>query len=351
MEENNKCHSYLDLEKEVWNTGKCAGCGACTAVCPADVLYFKTGEESLHPVNSGYCKASVDGIECGACYQVCPRVKQPQEETIGNYLEIIAARSNISIPKKQSGGAVTAILANALEQGMVDAVVTVAEDPWTLKPSSILITSAEVLIEHAGSRYNWWVPLLSSLKKAVIKKKYRNIAIIGVPCVIEAIQRMQKCDHDLIRPFSNSIKLTMGLFCSETFDYEKLIEGKLKKELHIRPWQIEQMDISGKLVILLENGEKTSIPLSSIENCVRPGCSICTDLTAPDADISAGSIGSEKGYTTLIVRNAIGEIFVKSALSAGKLEICADQVPDIDMIEKLAKKKITKGLSHISANE
>ena len=36
--------SYLDLKSEVWDAGRCSGCGACVAVCPADALYFDHGE-------------------------------------------------------------------------------------------------------------------------------------------------------------------------------------------------------------------------------------------------------------------------------------------------------------------
>ena len=36
--------SYLDLKSEVWDAGRCSGCGACVAVCPADALYFDLGE-------------------------------------------------------------------------------------------------------------------------------------------------------------------------------------------------------------------------------------------------------------------------------------------------------------------
>lgn len=96
-------------------------------------------------------------------------------------LKQAVAKAELEVPRKQSGGAVRAILTNALEQGMIDAIVTVVEDPWTLRPSSAVITSSEVLFHHAGSRYNWWVPLVTSLKEAVIARKYTNIAVVGVP--------------------------------------------------------------------------------------------------------------------------------------------------------------------------
>ncbi|MDW7730835.1 MAG: Coenzyme F420 hydrogenase/dehydrogenase, beta subunit C-terminal domain [Methanolobus sp.] len=332
--------NYLDLKAEIWDTGKCAACGACVAVCPADAIFFKTGEESIHPFNSGYCKDANDGVPCGACYEVCPRLEKQPSEILGNYLDIVSAKAAFEIPRKQSGGAVTAILTNALEQGMIDAVVTVVEDPWSLKPSSAVITSDEVLIHHAGSRYNWWVPLVASLKEAVITRKYTNIAVVGVPCVVQAIHRMRESDLDLIRPFKKYIRLVVGLFCTETFDYEKLVQDKLISERNIDPLDIIHFDVKGKLEITLKDGTLTVISLKEVEDCVRPGCKICTDLTALDSDVSAGSIGSPQGSTTLIIRNPVGRQFVNSAVEHGKLLL--EKNVNLESVEKLSAKKIER---------
>jgi len=332
--------NYLDLKAEVWDSGLCAACGACVAVCPADAIFFKTGEESIRPFNNGYCKEVNDGVPCGACYAICPRLDSLPTQLVGKYLEIFSAKAEIPIPGKQSGGAVTAILVNALEEGMIDAVVTVEEDPWTRKPSSTVITSEEILINKAGSRYNWWVPLVSSLKEAVVLRKYRNIAVIGVPCVVQAVRKMLDSDHDLIRPFRKSIRLVIGLFCTETFDYEKLVEGKLIRELKIEPMDIIRFDVKGKLELTMKDGSFLIIPLKDIDDCVRPGCRICTDLTAIGSDISAGSVGSPQEYTTLIIRSSAGSNLVKSAIKNGFLS----KGPDVDLmaIEKLSSKKISR---------
>ena len=97
---------------------------------------------------------------------------------LGTHMDIVAARAVIPVERKQSGGAVTAILVNALDEGLIDAVVTVTGDPWTMKPASAVITSSDALISML-SRYSWWVPLLG-LKEAVVTRKCRRIAVIKV---------------------------------------------------------------------------------------------------------------------------------------------------------------------------
>jgi len=332
--------SYLDLKNEVWDTGKCSGCGACVAVCPADAISFEEGEMVTGPRTNGYCKQVTDTVNCGACYAVCPRVGNQPAETIGNYLELMAAKATFEVPHKQSGGAVTAILANALDEGLIDAIVTVTEDRWTLKPSSVIITKTDVLIQQAGSRYSWWVPLLAALKYAAVGHKYRRIAVIGVPCAVQAVARMRESDNDLLKPYGKAIRLVIGLFCTETFDYNALILGKLKTHYKLEPHDIKKLNVKGKLEVLKQDGSTTIVPLAELETCIRKGCHFCTDLTAVFSDISAGAVGSPQGSTTLIVRTPTGKGFVSSAVQNRKLEV--SNGIDTAAIEKLALVKIKK---------
>jgi coenzyme F420 hydrogenase subunit beta len=332
--------SYLDLKNEVWDTGRCAGCGACIAVCPADSLFFKAGEMVTAPLSTGYCKQVSDNVSCGACYAACPRIGDQPAETLGNYLDLITARSSFDVPRRQSGGAVTAILANALDEGLIDAVVTVTEDRWTLRPSSVIITKTDVLIQQAGSRYSWWVPLLAALKSAVVERKFQRIAVIGVPCAVQGIARIRESENDLLRPYAKAIRLVIGLFCTETFDYNALISGKLKSIYKLEPYDIKKLNVKGKLEVLKQDGSTMTVSLSELETCIRKGCHFCTDLTAVFSDISAGAIGSQPGSTTLIIRTPTGKGFVSSAVQNGKLDISTGV--DTAAIERLALTKIQK---------
>jgi len=332
--------NYLDLKAEIWDTGKCSGCGACVAVCPADAISFKEGEMVTSPSGNGYCKQATDSVRCGACYDVCPRVGSQPADTLGTYLELTSGKAAFEIPHRQSGGAVTAILVNALDEGLIDAVVTVTEDRWSLKPSSVVITKSDVLIQQAGSRYSWWVPLLAALKNAVVERKCHRIAVVGVPCAVQALARIRTSENDLLRPYAKSIRLVIGLFCTETFDYSALIQGKLRTHYNLEPQEIRKLDVKGKLEILKQDGTKATVPLAELETCIRKGCHSCTDLTAVLADISAGAVGSPAGTTTLIIRTPDGKGFVDSAVRNNKLTLGTGA--DLAAIEKLAAAKIKK---------
>jgi len=132
----------------------------------------------------------------------------------------------------------------------------------------------------------------------------------------------------------------VGLFCTESFDYERLVEGKLKRGHGVEPWQIRRLDVKGKLEVQLEDGNALVLPLKELEDCIRPGCASCTDLTATQADLSAGAIGSASGCTTLLVRTPVGQGFVDAAVRAGRLELCGEV--DMAAVERLAEKKASR---------
>lgn len=331
--------SYRNLKEEVWDRGLCSGCGACVAVCPADALQFPARDPGTAPNIPAYCKEDTDAVPCGACVAVCPRTgDRAPKAMLGEYREVWPARAGFEIPRRQSGGAVTAVLANALEEGLIDAVVTIAEDRFTLLPRSVVITSKEALVREAGSRYQWWVPLLASLKEAVVERRLRRVAVVGVPCAIQALRLMKVSDHQLVMPYGRSLRLLIGLFCTETFDYGILVEQVLGKKHGVAPWEVKRLDVKGKLEVTREGKPAVILPLADLEPAVRPGCHACTDLTAVDADISAGAVGSPKGFTTVIVRTPEGKAFTDRALASGRL-VKGEEPVDMAAVEKLATAK------------
>jgi len=171
----------------------------------------------------------------------------------------------------------------------------------------------------------------------VVRRKLRRIAVVGVPCAIQAVRRMVESDHQLARPYGRSIRLLVGLFCTETFDYQTLVGDILGEQHGVEPWQVKRLNVAGKLEVTVEGRDPVTIPLKELDAAVRPGCRACTDFSAVDADISAGAVGAPKGYTTLLVRTPVGRSFVDRAVASGKL--VTEPKVDLAAVEKLAKEK------------
>ncbi|MDR2856063.1 MAG: Coenzyme F420 hydrogenase/dehydrogenase, beta subunit C-terminal domain [Methanomicrobiales archaeon] len=319
------------LREQVWDLGRCSGCGGCVGICPADALYFDIGE--MHPRFSGYCKQETDGVSCNACNEVCPRLAETAAP-VGSVLRVVAAKREVPISQQQSGGAVTYILAQALDAGLLDGVITMSVDRFSQAPIAVLNTSSGQLIESAGSRYNWNAPLLSVLKEAN-RWRLSRIAVVGTPCIVSAARMIAESSHDLVVPYGKMIRLIVGLFCTESFDHMAFIQTLAEKG--ISTGDITGMDVKGALVVTLRGGVQQKLPLAEFEEAIRPGCHVCDDFSAGDADISAGSVGTAGGWTTLLIRTKTGEQFLQDAV-LGKGLLIEENV-DMEVVGKFEKEK------------
>ncbi|ADG13533.1 coenzyme F420 hydrogenase/dehydrogenase beta subunit domain protein [Methanocaldococcus infernus ME] len=346
--------SYKDLEREVWLKNRCSGCGACTAVCPANNLYFKEEspvkfnctecyceivppEDIEHPISAEFCKTTVYDVPCGACHDACPRVEVREMED--KYLGIYRAKSKLEIKNAQNGGVVSAILINALEEELIDGAIVIKQDNWTLEPISYLATTKEEVVKAAGSKYLRKVSPLNALKKAVMEEKLERLAIVGTPCIIEAMAKIQSSVNDLLKPFRKAIRLKISLFCFEIYDYAKMLK-KLEEE-GINPWDIKKMEIErGKFLLYLVDGFIKEYKIKELDPVMREGCKSCIDFTGLYSDISVGNVGTPEGYSTVIIRNKWGEGFFKRACYNGLIDF--DSSVKIEEIKKLAELKMKR---------
>ncbi|MBA2845873.1 coenzyme F420 hydrogenase subunit beta [Methanococcus maripaludis] len=352
--------SYLNLKEEVWDRETCSGCGACVSVCPTENIYFKQQspvqfdcdecaciivptENGESPISAEFCKVTLYDVNCGACYNACPRTKERHifnlEKVPGRVIENYKAKSTLETKNIQSGGVVTAILANAFDEDLIDGAIVMMEDKWTMDPKSYLATSKEDVLKTAGSRYNWNVPILEVLKEAVMVKKLNKIAVVGTPCVINAVYQMMATNNDLVEPFKKAIRLKISLFCFETFDYDKML--KKLKEVEVNPWDIKKMEIDkGKLIVSTIHGNVFNFKIDEMDEYVRKGCKVCRDFTGISSDISVGNVGTPEGYSTVLVRNKWGKGFFDRAVINGYVSVEGEA--SIDPVISLSKKKMER---------
>lgn len=303
---------FADLKEEVIDSELCVYCGACAAFCSK----IKLG--SL-PVLAEECvsECSAERGKNAACYASCPALFKldakhvfggaKRDEALGHFIEVKGAKSRKELRNAQDGGAVTSLLASALKNKKIDAAIIVCRDEkWNPYPK--LITSLEELREGCGSKYTR-SPNAFLLGEAFRNLKLRSIAVVGLPCHIQAVRNFE---HGLLynAGFSAASDLkiyALGLFCSGTFDYEKLIP-----RIGMDVAEIKRMEVKGTELIV--HGSTTArFPLSNLRSAIVKGCHTCRDYTAELADISIGSIGSPEGWSTVILRSKKGWELLRDA--------------------------------------
>ena len=170
-----------------------------------------------------------------------------------------------------------------------------------------------------------------------------RIAIVGTPCEIMAASKLQYYTD-------SPIDVKLGLFCMENFSYKYF--GNLLKEYNLKMDDIEKFQIDkGFVFLLLKTKETVKIPLSVAKRIIRKNCNICVELTSETSDISIGSIGSEEGWSTLIIRTKKGEDIVNGAIKEKFIKTKELTESQFKLLNTIAETKIDKNLEYIEKRE
>ncbi|NIA03230.1 MAG: NADP oxidoreductase [Nitrospirae bacterium] len=326
--EDKKKISFGRLRKDIIRPGICAACGACAASCPSITLDGET------PKLIGPCTA------CGICYNQCPRTITTEEGLIGTIRHPYAARSTISGLKGQDGGVITSLLAYALEEGLIDcAIVTVRskEDPW--KPVPVIATTYDELIESVRSIYSHSMTI-GALMNAV-QQGMHSIAFVGPSCNIDAVYKMYKSPYGLLHLLMRVNILPLGLFCMDTFSHEGTKEFVESKNLKLE--DIESMKIRRGNIELERTGETLVYSLDELDPYRSSSCKFCSDLTAENANISFGGVGTPDGWTTVLTRTGKGHEIFNEAVENGYIEARDLEENEMTRVLNLARmKKVQK---------
>ncbi|MEN8208183.1 MAG: Coenzyme F420 hydrogenase/dehydrogenase, beta subunit C-terminal domain [Candidatus Fermentibacteria bacterium] len=354
---DNDIKTFKNLKAEVIDTGLCGRCGGCVSVCSASGCgALKLGDSGVPEyVEPNIC---MDG---GLCYLVCPWTDALKEELkaradwvqpIGHFSDILSARSTDADIRKAAtdGGVVTALLVQMLKAGHIDgAVVSVNTDMFNRK--AIVATSKEELLNAAGShfselphleevgeKYSGFVSIVKQINQFKQVKKFRKLAVVGTPCQITAIKKMQAIS---IVP-SDIIKFTVGLFCMQCFEMDSLMDKDFIKNRQIRPEDISSVNVKKDFIFNMKSGIQIYIPMNEVEKIARPACLRCSHFANDFADISVGGLGSPDGYTTVMVRTIEGKKRFADALAGGSIELISGMTEDDRKADRLGKIALIK---------
>jgi coenzyme F420 hydrogenase subunit beta len=296
---------------------------------------------------------------CGECYFQCPRsffrcpgivdgVCTSREGPMGQVADAAVLRSTSTVLRSaaQAGGAVSGLLAYALDHHEIDGAL-VAQDgpnPWEGIPT--VITEASQITQSAGTKYAV-CPVLSNLRKAATGHGLQRMCVVGLPCQMEALRKLDDYPLGLRMP-PDAIRLRIGLFCSSNFRYNAM--HKMVEEVGgVRPGDIDRIDIGeGAFNIRSITGETASIPLSVVHGYEQESCRVCPDFTAEYADISVGAIGAPEGWSVVLSRTEYGRQVLERAMGKGYLEGHATEAPNQGLIALLAEKKREKAKSALA---
>jgi len=342
--------SFGLLMKNVINANRCCLCGTCISSCSLQSIDIVDGVPKL----IGLCYA------CGACYSGCPQTIEAlenrreielaifgrirgEDEPSGIFKASYAARTKVERikDKGQDGGVVTTLLYAALEEGLIDSAIvstTSDKEPW--KPIPKIATTIAEIFNAAGTKYAA-SPNVSLLGRLHWGYSLNKIAVVGVPCQVYGVRRMQFFPGAAAK-YAEKVRYVVGLFCMENYPYEKLFLKYIAENKGLNLAEITKFDIKkGKFLAYKGKELVLEVPIDETKDYTLGSCHTCPDLTAEFADISVGSIGSPAGWSTVLVRTDKGEELLNAAIKKGYLEIkdLKEVKPGIKVVHKLSKAK------------
>jgi len=312
MQNNSK--GYLELKRKVLDKNYCVKCGACAIVCPVNKILFLDYSIMFNK--------DVNCINCKLCTNVCPKIDN-NFVNFSNKEKYYSAKSTRIVG--QDGGLATEFLIAAIELNIVDAIIAVNKDRFW-RPIPVVVNSIEDIEKCKFTKFGE-VCIFCSLPKVRDKK----VCIIGPPCIVNAARKLQKLKY-------NNIKLIVGLFCSENFEYNGLINFLRNENVAID--EIVKFKVKKGFFEVITKSGTFKFKLERLKSLVMDGCKICQDFCALNADVSIGSAGSEDGYSTVIIRSKIGKKIFEFLIK--KNRIVLNNNLDTSLIRKMIRKKSKK---------
>ena len=325
-----KKDSYGMLLKEIVRTGVCTECGTCAAVCPV----LEWDHITAQPKLIGKCTG------CGICYNQCPRTITDPHILMGEFGAGYVSNTNIpEVIGGQDGGTVTSILCYLFDEHLIDAAIVTMKDPsksW--HPIAQIITSKDDAIKSSGSIY-CHSQTVEALMDA-IRQDFRSIAFVGTPCNIDAVKKMFDSPTGMLKYFMRAHVLSIGLFCMDSFAPEAIYPFFERDGIDLA--KVQKMDINkGKFHVYYDPEAEPikSYTIKQLDKFKSSSCNFCTDLTAENADISIGSVGSGAKRNTVFARSGIGREIMEDAAEKGYIKIEPFNAINLNAVLFLAKLK------------
>lgn len=349
------------LYREVISQGLCTACGACVGVCPNESITM----EWVIPELVGTCE------NCGSCWKACPgkeiriqdlerkimgRSRKPHEKRIGIHTACYAAHAVDGSVRRNatSGGVLTALLLYAFEKGLIDAALVTgmsAAEPWKAAP--LLALSRDEVLGSQKTKY-MLVPggLLSILGKAVIDRGIERLAVVGSPCHVHAVRKIQTNGNGYLKArIGTKIRYVLGHHCAFNFypeGTEALIQalGMRTEQLSSVTWRdTSEVPFPGQFTAAAADGSRRSMPL--LQEYVilggiydRPRCRLCYDWANEVADLSSGDEVDEFGFhkagaqrSHVVVRTREGQELFSGAVAEGC--VAAEPVTEAEVARNL----------------
>jgi coenzyme F420 hydrogenase subunit beta len=277
----------------------CTGCGTCAGICPRDAIEMVVRRGRYIPrLDKDRC------TRCGWCHEVCPGHSVdfeeinailfgdiPEDMALGRYLGCYIGHACDEGVRYNgaSGGIVSALLAFAMEEGLIDgALVTRMRSDDPLRPESFIARTKEEIFAAAGSKY---CPVAAVAALREILHSEGRFAVVGLPC---HIQGLRKAEQHIPR-LKERIRYRISLACSLNHSFrgtERFLQSRGISSGRVAVLQYRGRGWPGSMLIRLKSGTEYTVPLAEYYKELLPyslrRCTLCSDMLGELSDLTCG---------------------------------------------------------------
>lgn len=250
--------------------------------------------------------------------------------------------------KGECGGAVISILKYALENKIVDMVLTVRKGVDIYDPLPVFITDPAELASCAGSLHCGTLLLPKLIKKYLDGARNMKIAVTVKGCDAKAMYELGK------RNQINMDNIFMiGLNCGGSVS-PQIARKMIAEKYGIDPDDVVKEEIDkGQFIVITKDGQHKGISIDELEEAGlgrRPNCQRCETKIPRQADIVCGNwgvVGDKAGKATFVeICSSKGAKLFDGAVSAGAIDTCAPDAKGLAIRSKIENVMINLGKKH-----
>lgn len=352
----------VDEFKAIVGGDVCSGCGACAVASQGRIpLGFQPDGRYLPDITG----ATADDLEKAAA--ACPFSSAgPDEDTIaashyghlpyhpgvGRYAGCFIGHVEASTYRARgsSGGLVSWVASRLLEAGEVDGILHVRPVPRSGGDADAplfryaISTSVDELA--AGSKSHYYPVEMSEVLGELLRHPEQRFAVIGIPCFLKGLRRLQAMDPRL----QEQVRFTIGIFCghlktaafAEMLAWQAGIPSRSLAAMDFRHKLPDRPASQYAMAATATDGTQVVRPMSELlgkdwgQGWFRlNACSFCDDITAEVADISIGDawlpgwIDDSAGTNIVVARSDRMQRLMADGISAGSLAFQAAPPEDV----------------------
>ncbi|MET0270500.1 MAG: Coenzyme F420 hydrogenase/dehydrogenase, beta subunit C-terminal domain [Sphingomonas sp.] len=329
----------------------CSGCGLCAGVAPDAFAMETVAPGYSRPAASGPVSPAAERTIATACpgATVAPWADAPRRSPYwGPWRRAMTGASTDADLRHQasSGGAISALLAHALESGLVDRVLHVEADPE--RPTRNITRwsrTREEIVTGAGSRYAASSPL-ADIDAALAEGG--RFAFVGKPCDVSALRQLATVDPRV----DAHVPIMLSFFCGGLPSHAGA--DRIIRRLGLEPDAVTRFRYRGNGWPGLTRAETRDGRVGEMRYAdswggelskeVQFRCKICPDAVGGVADLACADAwyGGESGYpqfeeqegrSLIMSRTPAGDALLDAAIGAGEVSAEPLAIGEIDLMQ------------------